>query len=489
MFDPVFKSGELRRATFLGLSSTVVAQGVRQAISLMGTIVVARRVMPFDFGLVAMVAAPLGFLETLRDLSLTTICIQAPRLDHDQVNAFFWINAVLGAIIAAAACVAAPWLARFYHAPAITEITFALTAGLAAASLCVEHYGLLRRQMRFTQLAILDTTSTTLSVILGIWAACAGWGYRAVLVQILSARIANVAGTWVLCAWRPTLTWRPGAAWALVRSGVSLTGASLLGSLARSLDAIVLARVTGPRDVGLYTRGLSIGMLPVGLIEGPLSAISFSALSRLQHDAQRSARAATLFLRWLTTAMTGMALVLALAPDLAIAVILGHQWSDTAPLLAWLALLTVALPLSNAAIVIATAFGQMQTWIRCASIAALIIASAVVWGAMGGAHRLAMAYAIVSLLTAMTTLSIVLRSALPAQNAMLRAVAPALIAGLSCWMSATLLESIVSSTWNLAPLAATALRLAAGGGIYGLWACWHLQLHHHLHHYTHKHLP
>ncbi|MFZ4396281.1 MAG: oligosaccharide flippase family protein [Kiritimatiellia bacterium] len=470
----------MRRTALRSAAATVTSQGLRQAVSLAGTMIVARHVTPVDYGLVAMVMAPLVLLETLREFGLMTVCVQEPELDHDRVNTMFWINTSAGFALAIIAAVAAPALARFYDASAIVEITVVLACGLALASLSIEHYGLLRRQMRFTEIAVLEGISTSASVIIGIWAACSGWGYRAILAQILAARGINVAGAWFLCAWRPTLSWHPRGVWPLLRTGAHLTGTSLLGTIARSMDTIALARFTGPLDVGLYTRGLSIGLLPVGLVEGPLSTISVSALARLQHDPERRAHAALVFIRWLSVGMTGLALVLALIPDVIVTVILGRQWGEAVPLLRWLALMAIAVPLANAATVVATVFGQLPLLLRCTAVSAVILAGTILWGAAGGAQRLAPAYSLAALLTAAATLAAVLYKALPTGRRVLQASLSAVGAGLVCYIVAQAAGSWASSAWHPEWLGAATVRLSIGVVMYGAWACANLKLHRHV---------
>lgn len=474
------RHGNMRRTAMRSAAATVTSQGLRQAFSLAGTMIVARHVTPADYGLVAMVTATLALLETLREFGLMTVCVQEPELDHNKVNAMFWINTIAGFLVAIMASIAAPALARFYGAPAIVEITVTLALGLAIVSLCYEHFGLLRRQMRFTELAVLECISTFISVLVGIWAACSGWGYRAILAQILTVRCLTVTGGWILCAWRPTLSWHPRGVWPLLRTGAHLTGTALLGSMARSLDAMALARFTGPREVGFYTRGLSIGLLPVGLVEGPLSTISVSALSRLQHDPERCAHAALVFIRWLSVGMTGMALVLALVPDVIVTVILGRQWGEVAPLLRWLALMAIAIPLANAATVMATVFGQLPLLMRCTAASALVLAGTILWGAAGGVYRLASAYAIATLLTATLTLAAILYKALPTGTRILQAALSAVGVGLVCFLAAQAVSSLVSSAWRLGWPGVAAVRLTFGVGLYGLWACAVMKLHSHL---------
>lgn len=466
-------SAGIRHATLRGTSVTLLAQIFRQAISLIGTVVVARFVCPVDFGFIAMVVAPLTVVEIIREFSLMNVCVQTPELDHDRVNALFWFNALAGTAAAVIVMACSPWLSMFYGIMQIREVTIILAFGLLIASFGIQHFGLLRRQMRFGTVACVETVSTVASVVLGIVAAVAGWGYRALLVQILSARVISLVGVWVACAWRPTFNWRPSVSTPLLRNGAHLTGSIIVGVIARSLDSIVLARAAGPQSVGLYSRGMSICILPVGVVEGPLSAISVSALSRLRHDESRCAEASGLFLRVLTTLMAGAALALSLAPELIVAVILGPKWSAVTPLIPPLALLAVAIPLANAATVLATVYGTLSKLLKYSLVSAVLLIISVFCGALGGALVLAIAYGTTMVLTSAVSVMLITRSIIPGRHVVLTEVIPSMGVALAIWLGGV----TVVSRFPLTPLMASWVRLVSGGALYGLWSWWYLARH------------
>ncbi len=463
----------VRHATIWGTSVTLLTQIARQAISLAGTIVVARYLAPADFGLVAMVVAPLAIIEVVREFGLMNICVQAPVLDHDRVNALFWFNAVAGIVGGVGVILCAPLLAAFYSLPDIVPVANVLATGLIIVSFSIQHYGLLRRNMQFGTLALLETLSTAVSVALGILAAQAGWGYRAILVQIISARFMSAAGVWVLCAWRPTFSWKIMGVRDLLSNGAHLTGSSLVSVVARSLDAIVLARVAGAHSVGIYTRGIAICMLPGGLVEGPLSAISVSVLSRLRDKPDRGMKAVQQFLRILTTVMAGMALALGLGPELIVSVILGKQWLAVAVLVPPLALLSIALSLANAATVLATVYGALSSLLRYTSGGAIFLAVMVVWGAVGGMMRLAVAYAVTMLVTSGLSLFLIGRQIFPHTRMIQRTVLPPVAVALAIWAGVTFMVAY----WSLSMIMASVVRLLIGGALYSAWIYWYVIYH------------
>ena len=89
-FEPRHK--EIARYITSGLFNSGIVQAVQVLCQVTSVIVLSRLLPPSDFGLIAMVSPISGFVALFQDLGLSQATIQKPGLNHDEVNAFFWIN-------------------------------------------------------------------------------------------------------------------------------------------------------------------------------------------------------------------------------------------------------------------------------------------------------------------------------------------------------------------------------------------------------------
>src|ERR1700704_530687 len=103
--------GQTARAALV----STVSQGANFILRMGSMMVLARLLVPADFGLVGMATACTGFLELFRDAGLSQATIQRASISHEQTSTLFWINVVAGAILAASCAAIAPILAAFYH--------------------------------------------------------------------------------------------------------------------------------------------------------------------------------------------------------------------------------------------------------------------------------------------------------------------------------------------------------------------------------------
>src|ERR1700730_8441846 len=108
---------DLKGKTARGALVSGFGQGANFVLRIGSTMVLARLLVPADFGLVGMVTACTGFLGLFRDAGLSMATVQRVSITRAQTSMLFWINVAVGAILAALSAVLAPILVAFYHEP------------------------------------------------------------------------------------------------------------------------------------------------------------------------------------------------------------------------------------------------------------------------------------------------------------------------------------------------------------------------------------
>ena len=193
---------DIGRRSRRGGAILLAAQAIRVLGQVATLVVLARLLPPSAFGLLAMVASLGAILDLVKEFGLSAATIQKPGISHAQVSALFWINAAAGALLGAGLVLAAPLLARFYGQPDLEAVTEWLALGFVLSGLTVQHWALLRRQMRFGAIAGLETAADVASFAVAIALALAGKGYWALVAQRLVAPALLLAGSWMVCRWR-----------------------------------------------------------------------------------------------------------------------------------------------------------------------------------------------------------------------------------------------------------------------------------------------
>jgi PST family polysaccharide transporter len=335
---------DIGRRSVRGGAMIFMAQAVKILAQVGAVIVLARLLPPAAFGLVAMTVALTAIIEPIRDLGLSAATIQKTGITHTQVSALFWINVGIGTLIALGMFLGAPAVAAFYGEPELVAVTRWLAVGFFLGGFGAQHWALLRRQMRFGAIAILDSGAEILSFAVAIALALDGASYWALIVQRLIPPLLILIGCWSLCRWRPSLPRRTHGVRELFAFGASLTGTSVLGLLTRNLDQVLIGWFWGPNLLGLYERTARLVMVPINNISIPVYSVGMPALSRLSDDRERYQYAFCEMLEKLAMVTMPAATLVALTADWTTEILFGPQWGAAAPLVACFAVLAVYQP-------------------------------------------------------------------------------------------------------------------------------------------------
>jgi len=328
---------DLKGRSVRGGVVSMLNQGMKLVLQLVQLTVLARLLTPEDYGIWGMALVVTGFLALFQDLGLSMATVQKREITREQVNALFWVNAGLGAAIGLVACALAPAVAWWNDAPALVPVILTMGTAFLLNGLAVQHVALLRRQMRFGRIAVLELGALLGGTAVGIACAWAGLAYWSLVWMQIASALLTVTGAWVLCPWVPGRP-RRAAILSMLGFGAHLLGANVRGWLGRSVDILLLGWRWGQASVGFYERSTRLMLLPVTQVNAPVTHVAIPALSRVAHEPERY-RAAYLRLvdKVLLVTLPGVAVLVATS-DWIVAVLMGPQWDEAAEIFAILGL-------------------------------------------------------------------------------------------------------------------------------------------------------
>ncbi|RAI43330.1 lipopolysaccharide biosynthesis protein [Rhodoplanes roseus] len=361
---------------------------VAKAIILFGSqIYLVRLLSPEDFGIVAMCMPIVGFLSLFNDLGLAQATIQHPGLTRQDSSSIFWINICSGLIIAAIIVLVAPLVALFYGDERIRAL-FAAMAGLVLiGSLASQQVALLFRGMRRFPLLLIDILPVVAAGISSILAAELGAGYWAILIGQGAHALCAGSMAWIMSDFRPERPRLTGNLRALIRFGLHLTGLSMASFLSANLSPVMVGRIFGGFQVGLFDRGNKLVVMSYVQILTPITGIAQTLLARLLADESDYRR---IFLQIaeavLLVVMPGL-ICLAVLSDSAVDFLYGRKWMECSPLVFWFALGSLATPIGAAGSWLFVTQGRTAKMLRFGlvsnAISVLSLFLGIAWGAVG----------------------------------------------------------------------------------------------------------
>ena len=196
----------LKERTAKGLFWGGMNNGVQQLLGLVFGIILGRLLNPSDYGMTAMLAVFSVIANELQSSGFKTglINLKAPR--HEDYNAVFWFNILAGSVLYVILFLAAPWIAAYYHQPALIPLSRYVFLGFVFSSFGIAQSAYLTKQMQIKQIAKCGMTATLTSSIISVILAALGFGYWALATQYLAYIAVNTLLLWYFSPWRPSLT-------------------------------------------------------------------------------------------------------------------------------------------------------------------------------------------------------------------------------------------------------------------------------------------
>jgi len=326
----------LRKRSIHGAAVTSASQVARLFLMLASQIILARLLLPADFGILAMVAPILGFVMTVADMGAVQAVVQRPHITHRILNSFFWLNVLLTTVLGGVIWSLSPLLAAFYREPRVMPVAATLASLVVFAGFSMQQSALLNRTMRFTSLAIVETLAPAASLVVTAFLAWHGFGYWALVFGQMASAVTTAILLWSMSTWRPSWPTLSAEAVAMLKFGGNITISNVALYLNTVLDNVIIGFYLGEIALGIYDRAWKLAVMPIGQLMAPINRVAVPTLSRLAEEPQRYRR---IFLQMMRV------LFLASLPALAVAVAAAHplilllftaRWQAAAPVFAWL---------------------------------------------------------------------------------------------------------------------------------------------------------
>lgn len=326
----------MRREIAKGAAWMILMRLSDRLLGLASTLVLARLLVPADFGLVAMAMSFIALIELAGAFSFEIVLIQRADPTRAHFDTAWTLNFAFALLCAALTAGLAPMAATFYGDPRLTLLMFVLAAGWALQGL--ENIGIVnfRRRLDFSREFRFMFGKRIVGFVVTLVLAYAWRSYWALIAGQLANRIAGVLLSYLMEPHRPRLTLAARAdlfsfsGWMLVTN--------ILGFCLARLSHFLVGRVEGPAALGMYTTAAEFARLPSTELSAPINRAVLPGLARLTHDrpAMRHILGEVIGTTFALTLPASIGL--AMISGLLVQVVLGSKWLDAAPLLCVLAI-------------------------------------------------------------------------------------------------------------------------------------------------------
>ena len=302
-----------------------------QVVSFVVSIILARLLVPDDYGLIALTTVFLNLANVFIVSGFSTALIQKKDADDRDFSTVFFCSQICAFLLYGVLFFAAPLISAFYNRSELIQLlrVFALVIPISVYNTVQNAY--ISRHMQFRKTFTASIISAVISGAVGIVLAYLGFGVWALVVQSIASRLVN---TIVLCftvPWHPKLIFSVDSAKRMMSYGSRVLLADLSGTFFSELRSLIIGRVYTSADLAFYSKGQQLPTLITNNLSYTIMAVMFPALSNesdhLDQVKQMTKRSMKVLSFVLVPCMLGLAAVM----EPLILLLYTDKWAQTIP--------------------------------------------------------------------------------------------------------------------------------------------------------------
>lgn len=310
----------------------VLALLVQRLLGLVSTLILARVLIPHDFGIVAMAMSFVALLEMLGAFGFDVALIQKQTTDRRYWDTVWTLEIIVGLVIAGAMIAGSPLVAAFFKEPALVGVVSVLAIGSVAQGF--QNIGLVafRTEMRFDREFRFLTAKKLIAFGVTVPLAIILDSYWALVIGQTVSRIAGTALSFWVHPYRP----RPSlGAWReLFHFSKWMLLVAFVSYLKERSSDWVIGRTAGPAALGAFNVSYELASLPSTELMAPINRAVFPAYAQLAKESPEALRREYLSVIGMIVLMAVPAILgIAATAPLLVPVLLGPNWSQAVPVL------------------------------------------------------------------------------------------------------------------------------------------------------------
>jgi lipopolysaccharide exporter len=345
-------------STAVGVLIVVGMRWTDRLIGLVSTMVLARLLVPEDFGIIAMASLVIGLIDVLLDMGVNITLIQNKDATQDDYDAAWTLRLLQSALASALIVVAAHPAAAYFHDLRLSSVIQVLAVSVLLAG--CENIGIVsfQKKMEFGREFRFFFARRLIGFLITMAAAWYLQSYWALVIGTLAARLAAVVLSYALHPMRPRLSWVRMIPMLTFSSWNLLRGTSCY--LAENLHRLLVGRRESTPVMGSYALASDIAAMPSVELLAPLNRVLFPLLVAVKDDPPQLKRVFLLAIAVQALIGVPAGAGLALVAHEAVRALLGERWMAAVPFIQIMGCINIVSALSVSGGYVLLAMGRAK---------------------------------------------------------------------------------------------------------------------------------
>lgn len=302
-----------------------------QGVQFILSFVIARKLLPSDYGLIAMLGIFMAVAQTFIDSGFSNALIQKQNRSNKDYSTVFYFNIVIAVILYGVMVGCAPYIAAFYKEPLLRNIILWVGLNFVINSFTTVQRAKLTIELNFKIQAYISLSAVILSGSAAVYMAYNNFGVWTLVYQSLLNSLINMLLLWIFARWHPIFVFSKSSFKELFSFGSKLLGGAILHTLYTNLYTLIIGKVFSSTDLGFYNRAFTLTQYPSTNITGIMTRVTYPIECQIQHDDEKLQEKYFTFIRQTAFIVFPLMIGLAAISEPLIKIVLTEKWMGSVP--------------------------------------------------------------------------------------------------------------------------------------------------------------
>ena len=324
-------TGKLKQLAISGMLWSAVERFGSSVFMFIANLILARLLMPEDFGVVAMLMVFISISETIVNAGFCTALIQKKDIENIDCSTIFVWNTSFSVFLYIILFVLSPYISDFYNMEILKDVLRVQSIVIPVNSLSLVQLALFQKDLEFKIIAKNNLSSMLIGTFMGIVFAFLGYGVWSLVIKQVTTSFVQTALYLYSGKWKIGFTF----SYSHFKSMFSFAGFVLLNRLVNTLYHNVLAMIIGKSynasSLGCYNQARKLEDLPRSTISSIVNSVVFPLFSKVNNNIEKQQYAMSKGLRALSFVSIPVLFLLMIVAQPLIILLFTEKWIDAVP--------------------------------------------------------------------------------------------------------------------------------------------------------------
>ncbi len=258
-----------------------------QIVAFVLSIIIARILMPKDFGIMGITMMFVGYANLLTNFGFNEAVIQKSIKDRETLNSIFTFDISVSIVLASIFFFASPYIAEYFNTPECENAIKVMSSVFIISSFTALPYAILKRDMNFKLVSIFEVSQTLLMSLTTLVLALGNYGYWSLVYGQLIPLLVIAILLWVNIGWLPKTYYKHNYIKGILHFGIWNFFKSQIIFISQHVDKFIVGRWFGASSFGFYDKAMTTSEMPYNTLIMNINSVMYSSFCKLRNDKEK----------------------------------------------------------------------------------------------------------------------------------------------------------------------------------------------------------